>query len=105
MRPVCPPVALVCCNGNERGKKCWVNSSHIVQEGMNNVLEVFYLLQGERLSGVDLHPLNLCTILDSCCLVGNMLGKDRFGVLVLLEGFVDVPRHVATNVSLHVVPG
>jgi hypothetical protein len=34
-----------------------------------------------------------------------MLGSDRFGVLVLCEGFVDVSGHVTINVSLPVVPG
>jgi hypothetical protein len=55
------------------------------------------------LCGVNLHPLNLCTILDWCPLVGSILGRDRFGVLVLCEGFVDILGHVAINVSLHVV--
>ncbi len=102
----CPcAIALSCCDGAECCKKCWVNCLHIVQEGTNDVLEVFDLLQGEGLCGVNLHPLNPCTILDWGPTVGSMLGRDRFGVLVLREGFVDVPGHVAIDVSLHVVPG
>ncbi len=84
-------VALACCNGTEYGKKYWVNCLRIVQEGTNNVLDAFDLLRGEGLCGVNLHPPNQCTILDWGRLVGSMLGKDRFGVLVLCEGFVDVP--------------
>ncbi len=49
--------------------------------------------------------LNSCTILDRGYFVGSMLGRDWFGVLVLCEGFVYVPRHVAIDVSLQVVPG
>jgi hypothetical protein len=72
-----------------------VNCSCIVQEGTGNVLDAFDLLQGEGLCAVDLHPLNPCAILDWGRLVGSMLGRDWFGVLVLREGFVDVPRHMA----------
>ncbi len=84
-------IALACCNGTECGKKCWVNCSCVVQEGTNDVLDVFDLLWEEGLCGVDLHPLNLCAILDWGRLVGSMLGRDKFGVLALCEGFVDVP--------------
>ncbi len=101
----CPSaIALLCCNGAECGKKCWVNCLRIVQEGTNDVLDGFDLLWGEGLCGVDLHPL-LCTILDWCRLVGSMLGKDQFGVLVLCEGFADIAKHVAIDVSLCIVPG
>ncbi len=87
----CPcAVALACCNGTECSKNCWVNSSRIVQESTNNVVDAFDHLWGEGLCGVTLHPLNLCTILNWCCLVRIMLGRDQFGVLVLCEGFVDV---------------
>jgi hypothetical protein len=35
----CPcAVALLCCNGAECGKECWVNCLRIVQEGTNNIL-------------------------------------------------------------------
>ncbi len=71
----------------------------IVQGGTNNVLDVFDLRWGERLCGVDLHPLNLCTILDQGRLAGSMLGRDWFGVLVLHEGFINEPVHVAMNMS------
>ncbi len=66
---------------------------------------MFDLFQGEGMCGVDLHPLNPCTILDRGRLVGNMLGRDWFGGLVLCEGFVDVPGHMAIDVSKRVVPG
>ncbi len=96
----CPcAVALVCCNGTECGKKCWVNCTCIVKDGTDNVLDAFDLLWGEGLCGVDLHPLNLCSILDRGCLVRSMLGRNWFGVLVLCEGFVDVPGNMAINVS------
>ncbi len=85
----CPCViALACCNGTKCSK----------QEGVN-VLDVFDLLWGEGLCGVALHPLNPCAILDWGCLVGSMLGRDWFGVLVLCEGFVDVSGHMAIDVS------
>ncbi len=77
----------------------------IVQEGTDDVLDAFDLLWGQGLCDVDLHPQNLCTKLDWCRLVGSMFGRDRFGVLVLCEGFVDVPGHVAIDVSLCIVPG
>ncbi len=96
----CPcAVALACCNGTECGKKYWVNCLCIVQEGTNNVLDAFDLLWEKGLCGVNLYPLNPCTILDQGRLVGSMLGRDWFGVLVLLKGFVDVPGHMAINVS------
>jgi hypothetical protein len=98
-------IALVCCNGADCSKKCWVNCSRIVQECTNNVLDVFDLRGGERLCGVDLPPLNLCTILDWGHLLRSILERDRLGVLVLREGFIDVPRHVAIDISKHVVPG
>ena len=102
----CPcAIALACCNGAECGKKCWVNRSCIVQEDTGNVLDVFYLFWGEGLCGVNLHPLNPCTKLDWCRLVGSMLGRDQCGVLVLHEGFVDISGHVAINVSLRMIPG
>ncbi len=77
----------------------------IVQEGTNNVLDLFDLVWGEGLCGVNLNPLNYCNILDWCRLVRSMLRRDWFGVLVLCEGFVDIAGHVAINVSLCVVPG
>ncbi len=92
-------IALACCNGTECDKKCWVNCSCIVQEGTNNVLDAFDLLWGEGLCDINLHPLNPCAILDWGRLVGSMLGRDSFGVLVLCEGFADVPRHMAINTS------
>ena len=96
----CPcAVALSCCNGAECGNKCWVNRLRIVQEGTNNVLDAFDLLWGEGLCDINLHPLNPCAILDWGRLVGSMLGKDWFGVLVLREGIVDVPGHMTINVS------
>jgi hypothetical protein len=102
----CPcAITLSCCNGAECGKKCWVNCSRIVQEGTDNVLDVFDLFWGEWLHGVDLHPLNPCTILDWCRHVGRMLGKDWFGMLVLCESFVDIAGHMAIGMSLHVVSG
>ncbi len=102
----CPcAIALLCCNCAECGKKCWVSRLRIVQEGTNDVLDVFDLCWGEWLFGVDLQPLNSCAIMDWCCLVGSMLGRDWFGMLLLCEGFVDIARHVATGVSLRVVPG
>jgi hypothetical protein len=61
----CPcAIALSCFNGAECGEMCWVNCMHIVQEGTDNVLVTFNLLQGEGLCGFDLHPLNPCTTLD-----------------------------------------
>jgi hypothetical protein len=40
----CPcAIALLCCNGAECGKKCWVNHSCIVQEGIDDVLDAFDL--------------------------------------------------------------
>jgi hypothetical protein len=96
----CPcAIALACCNGTECGKQYWVNYSRIVKEGTNDVLDQFDLLRGEGLCGVNLHPLNPCAILDWGHLVGSMLGRDWFGVLVLCEGFVDVPGHIAIDVS------
>ena len=80
-------VTLACCNGAECSKKCLVNCSCIVQEDTYNVLDAFDLLWGEGSCGVDLHPLNPCTILDWGHFVGSMLGRDWFGVLVLCEGF------------------
>ncbi len=62
-------------------------------------MDAFDLHRGEGLCGIDLHPLNLCTILDWGHLVGSMLERDWFGVLVLREGFIDVPGHVAIDVS------
>ncbi len=79
--------------------------SRIVKEGADDVLNLFDFVWGNWLCGVDLHPLNSCSILDWCCLVGSMLGSDQFGVLVLCEGFVDVAGHVAIDMSLCVVPG
>ncbi len=64
---------------------------------------ISFMVRG--LCGVNLHPLDPCTILDWGHLDGNMLKRDRFGVLVLCEGFVDVPGHVAIDMSLCVVPG
>jgi hypothetical protein len=98
-------IALACCNGTECSKKCWVNYSCIVQEVTNNILDIFDLLWGEGLCGVNLHPLNPCPILDQGRLVGSILGRDWCGVLVLWEGFVDVPGHMAIDVSYRVVPG
>jgi hypothetical protein len=98
-------IALLCCNGAECGNKCWVNRSRIVQESTDNVLDTFDLFWGEWLCGVDLHPLNRYAMLDWCRLVGSMLGRDWFGVLVFCEGFVDIAGHVAIHVSLHLVPG
>jgi hypothetical protein len=75
----CPcAIALACCNGAECSKKCWVNCSRIVQEGTGNVLDAFDLLQGEGFCSVNLHPLNLCTILDWDRLVGSMLGREMY---------------------------
>ncbi len=91
--------ALAFCNGTECGKKCWFNCSCIVQECTNDVLDVFDLLWGEGLCGVILHPLSQFAIPDQGHLVGSMLGRDWFGVLVLHEGFVDVPGHMAIGVS------
>ncbi len=71
----------------------------IVQEGTGNVLDEFDILWGKELCGVDLHPLNPCAILDWGRLVGSMLGRDWFGVLVLYEGFVDVAGHMAIDPS------
>ncbi len=68
-------------------------------------MDAFDLLWGEGSCGIDLHPLNPCTILDWGRFLGSMLVRDWFGVLVLRERFVDVPRHVAIDVSLQVVPG
>ncbi len=70
-----------------------------MQEGTDNVFDTFDLFWGEGLCGVDLHPLNPCAILDWGRLVGSMLGRDWFGVLVLCEGFVDVHRHMAIDAS------
>jgi hypothetical protein len=98
-------VALSCYNGAECGKKCWVNRSRIVQEGTDNDLDAFDLFWGEWLCVVYLHPLNSCAIMNWCCLVGSMLGRDWFGVLVPCEGFVDIAGHVTTNVSLCIGPG
>ncbi len=72
--------------------------------GYNNVLNVFDLFWGEWLCGVDFHPLNSCAILHWCHLVGRVLGNDWFEVLVLHEGFIDIARHVAIDMSLCVVP-
>jgi hypothetical protein len=68
-------------------------------------LDAFDLLRGEGLCGVNLYPLNPCAILDQGRLVGSMLGRDWFGVLVLYEGFVDVPGHMAIDMSKCVVLG
>jgi hypothetical protein len=92
-------IAFACCKGTECGKKCWVNFSGIVQEGTDDILDAFDLLWGEGLCGFALNPLNLCATLDWGCLVGSMLGRDWFGVLVLCEGFVDVTGHMAIDVS------
>ncbi len=102
----CPcAIALSCCNGAGCGEKCWVNCSCIVQEGTNKILDVFDLFWGEWLCGVDLHPLNSCAILDWGCLVGSMLGRNWFGVLVLREGLIDIAGHVAINMFWCIVPG
>jgi hypothetical protein len=98
-------IGLLCCNSAECGEKCWVNRSSIVQEGTDNVLNAFDSFWVELLCGVDLHPLNSCSILDLCCFVGTMLVSDWFGVLVLGEGFVDVAEHVAMDMSLQEVSG
>ncbi len=81
-------VALVYCNGTECGKKCWVNCLFIVQEGTHDVLDAFDLLWGEVLYDVNLHPLNPCAILDWGHLVGSMLRRDWFGVLVFVRALL-----------------
>jgi hypothetical protein len=91
-------IALACCNGTKFGKKCWVNCLCIIQEGTNNVLDAFDLLQGEGLCGVDLLPRDPCAILD----LGRLVGRDWFVVFVLCEGFVDVHGHIAIGVSFQV---
>ncbi len=92
-------IALACCNDTECGKKCWVNCLRIVQECTDNILDEFDLFWREGLCGVDLHPLNPCAILDWGRLVGSMLGRDRFGVLVLCKGFVGVSGRMEIDVS------
>ncbi len=69
------------------------------------MLHVFDLFWGEWLCGVNLHPLNSCTILDWSRFVGSRLGSDRLGVLVFCKGFVDVAGHVAMDMSLNIIPG